>query len=83
MRVSGAALGVSGREDGVNKDESADDLCTEAAALGVAVCDHVGTAALGHVERLMKPLDHTSTANGPQALHRHVEHCPCQRQFPC
>lgn len=82
MGVSSAALGVGSREDGVHKNECAQNLGTEAVALGVAVGHRVGAAALGLVEVLVECLDHSSSADGSQALHHHVEHCSRQRQFP-
>lgn len=82
MRVSGAALGISGGEDGVDEDEGADDLSAETVALGVTAVDVVGATAVGHVGTLLEALDNTRTADGTKALHHDVEHCPCQRQLP-
>lgn len=71
--VSGATLGISCGEDGVNKHESADDFSTKAITLGVTRTDGVGPAARSLVEALVESLHHTRTADGPQALHYHVE----------
>lgn len=37
MRVSGASLSISGREDSVDKDKGADNLSAKAITLGVAM----------------------------------------------
>ncbi|WVZ73081.1 hypothetical protein U9M48_021429 [Paspalum notatum var. saurae] len=73
VRVPGAALGVGGGEDGVDEDEGADDLGSQAVALGVPGVDGVGAAAGGHVEPLLEALDDAGAADGAQALHDHVE----------
>lgn len=77
--VSGVALGIGGGEDGVDKDEGADDLSAEAIALGVARGDNVGTAAPHLVLTLLEALHDTRAADGTKALHNHVEHRPRQR----
>lgn len=82
MRVSGAALGISGGEDGVDEDEGTDDLGAETVTLGVTAVDVVGATAVGHEDILLEALDNTSTADGTKALHHDVVHCPRQRQLP-
>lgn len=76
MGVSGAALGVSGGEHGVDEDEGTDDLGAEAVTLGVAVGDDVGASAMAVVDGFLEALHDTSTADGTKALHHYVEHCP-------
>jgi hypothetical protein len=80
--VPGAPLGVGGGEDGVDKDEGADDLGAEAGALGVARRDGVSAAAVAHVQRLLESLDDPGAADGTQALHDDVEDRPGERQLP-
>lgn len=44
--ISGVAFGISGGEDGVEKDEGADDLDGETGAFAVAVDELVGGTAI-------------------------------------
>ena len=89
MGVAGAPLGIGGREDGVDKDKSPDDLGTEAVSLGIAMGDNIGTTTVCLVERWLEALHDTSTADGAQALHYHVVHearqayLAGQEQAPC
>ena len=73
MRVTSASLGVGGGEDGVDKDEGADDLSAEAGSFGVARSDGVGSAAEGLVGGRLEAFDNTGAADGSEALHDHVE----------
>ena len=82
MRVPSIPLGIGGREDGVDKNEGAHDLSTQAITLGVASGHHVCSTAVALVEPLPKPLHHTSTADGTQALHHHVEESSVQGELP-
>lgn len=76
MGVSGASLRISGREDGVNKNESPDDLSRQSGAFTVPGGERVGPAAVPVVVRLLERLDEGNTAYGPQALGHHVHQCP-------
>nr|ACR37658.1 unknown [Zea mays] len=84
--VTGTALGVGGGEDGVDEHEGADDLGGEAGALGVAVAELVGAAAVAHVVGALEALDEADAADGAQALRDDVEqgadegHLPRQEQ---
>ncbi|BAS79887.1 Os02g0629266 [Oryza sativa Japonica Group] len=80
--VAGVALGVGGGEDGVDEHEGADDLRAEAGALGVAVAELVGSAAVPRVVRALEPLDEPHAADGAQALRDDVQHRPDQRHLP-
>ena len=55
MGVSGASLGISGGEDGVDQDECTDDFSPQACAFRVAEGELVRTAAVlvvvGFLER--------------------------------
>ncbi|BAS90123.1 Os04g0521001 [Oryza sativa Japonica Group] len=79
--VAGVALGVGGGEDGVDEHEGADDLGGEAGALGVAVAELVGAAAIAHVEGALEPLDEPDAADGAEALRYDVEHRAHQRHL--
>jgi hypothetical protein len=82
MGIPRVPLGVSGREDGVDQDEGANDLSTKAIALGVAAGNYVSTTAFAHVKPLLEALNHSSSTYFPKALHDHVEDGPCQGQLP-
>lgn len=73
MRVTSASLGVGSRENGVDKDESADDLRTQSTAFVVASADGVSTAAEGVVGVLHEGLHQPDTADSTQTLRYHVE----------
>ena len=73
MGVTGVALGVGGGEDSVDEHEGADDLGGESGALGVAVAEPVGAAAVAHVEGALESLDEPHAADGAQALRDDVE----------
>lgn len=64
MGVTGASLGVGGGEDGVDQDESSDDLSAESGAFVVAVGEFVGSSAVPHVVAFVESLDQTHTTNG-------------------
>jgi len=83
MGVSGTTLGISCREDSVDKNKSANNLSTKAITFGVTMSDHIGTTIMQLVVCFpVKSFHHTSTAYGTKALHHHVEHGPRQGQFP-
>ena len=73
MRVTSAAFGVGGGEDGINENESADDLCGEAGAARVTGGELVGTAAVVDVESLLESFNKTNTTNSSQTLSHHVQ----------
>ncbi|CAL9124484.1 unnamed protein product [Musa textilis] len=79
--VPSTALGVGGGEDGVDEDEGADDLGAEAGALGVALAELVGAAAVPDVVGLLEPLDEADATDRPQALRHHVEDGAHQRHL--
>ena len=82
MGVPGIPLGISGREDGVDQDEGANDLSTKAWSLGVAGGDNVGTTTVAHVKSLLEALHHSSSTDSTEALHDYVEDGPSQGQLP-
>lgn len=83
MGVPSIALRISGRENSVNQDESANDLSRQPHAFSVAVSHRVGSASIfvvvGFLERLHQP----TSAYGSQTLGHHVENCPRQGHLPC
>ena len=83
MGVSGIPLGISGREDSVDKDKGAHNLSTQPITLCVARGHHIGPTTIGLIQALLEPFHHTSTTDGTQALHHHVEDGPGQGQLPC
>ena len=89
MGVAGAPLGIGGREDGVDKDKSPNDLSTEAISLRIAMLDNIGATTLYLIEPWLEGLHDTGTADGTQALHYHVVHearqayLAGQEQAPC
>ena len=81
--VTGATLGIGGGEDGVDKDEGANNLSTKAVTFGVTIVDVVGTTTLVTENCLaFKTFNNTSTTDSTQALHHYVEYGPCQGQLP-
>lgn len=82
MGVSGVSFGISGREDSVDKDEGANNLSTKAISLSVAMGNYVCTSTISLVGALLEAFHHTSTTDGTQALHHHVEDGPSQGQLP-
>ena len=83
MRVTSASLGVGSRENGVDKDESADDLRTQSTAFVVASADGVSTAAEGVVGVLHEGLHQPKTADSTQTMCYHVEHGTNERHLAC
>ncbi|VFR03678.1 unnamed protein product [Cuscuta campestris] len=82
MGVPGISLGIGGREDGVDKDKSANNFSPKAIPLGVTVGHHIRPSAVSPIQRRLEALHHPGAAYGSQALHHNVENRPCQRQFP-
>eukprot|EP00252_Welwitschia_mirabilis_P027733 TRINITY_DN95_c0_g2_i1.p2 TRINITY_DN95_c0_g2~~TRINITY_DN95_c0_g2_i1.p2 ORF type:complete len:282 (-),score=-6.92 TRINITY_DN95_c0_g2_i1:323-1168(-) len=82
VRVTRAALGVSGGEHRVDQHERTHDLRTEAVTLRVAVRHDVGATPKRLVLGPHVALDDAGAADGAQALHDHVIERPRQRQFP-
>ena len=83
MRVSGVTFGIGGGENGVNKDESANNLSTKTITLGVTRGNKVGTTIQRTVFCFpLETLHHASATNSTQALHHDVENRPGQRQLP-
>ena len=82
MGVSGAPLGIGGREDGVDEDKGSDDLCSQTGTLIVAGGEHVGAAPGVVVVGVLDCLDQAPAAYGPQALSHQVHHRPDQRHLP-
>ena len=84
MGVSGATLGVSGGEDGVDKDKGANNFSTKTTALGVAMGYTVGatTVQLEEMVLVLKSFHHGSSGYGAKGLHDDVEHRPSQGQLP-
>jgi len=66
--VAGAALGVGGREDGVDEHEGANDLYAEPRPTGVPRRERVGAAAVPVKVGTLEPLDEPHAADGVEAL---------------
>ena len=81
--IAGAALGISGGEDSVDKHEGTHNLGTKAVSRGISDSNGVSTAAVRLVLSLLEGLHHACAADGSQTLHYHVEHRSRQRQLPC
>ena len=77
--VAGAALGVSGREDSVDKDEGADDLSGKASSLGVVGVQLVGSASIANVVSLLEAFDEGATTDCTQTPRDHVQKSTDQR----
>lgn len=73
MGVAGVPLGVGGGEDGVDEHKGADDLGSEAGALGVSLGKFIGTATVADVVGLLEALDEADAADGSEALRDHVK----------
>lgn len=82
MGVSGVPLGVSCREDGVDKDKSSDDLSAEANALVVARSQLICATAVQIIERGLEGLHQPHAADCTQALSYYVQERPHQRHLP-
>ena len=83
MRISGVSLGISGREDSVNKNKGSNNLSTKTITLGVAVSNNIGSTTQPLVVLwTFESLDNTSTTDGTKALHDHVEDSSCQGKLP-
>ena len=83
MRVSGVSLGISSREDSVDKDKSANNLSSKAITLGVAMVHNVGSTTIALIKGWSKTLHNPSSTDSSKALHDYVKHCPCKGQLPC
>lgn len=83
MRVSGIPLGISGREDSVNKDKSANNLSPKAITLGVAMVNNIGSTSQKLILVLLEALHNTCTSNSTKGLHDYVENSSCKGEFPC
>ena len=82
VRVTRAPLGVSGGENCVDEDESADDLGAESSAGVVARSDGVGPTAERIVVAFHEGLHQPNPRNRPQTLRYHVRHRSDQRHLP-
>lgn len=82
MRITGTALGISSREDGVDKDESADDFRTNCSACVITMCDDVHPTSKAVVRVLHEGLGKPDATYGAQALGHHVPQRPQQRHLP-
>lgn len=83
MGIPGISLGISGREDSVDKHKGANNLCSKAITLGISMADGIGSTTKPLVLVFLEALHHSSTTDGSQALHYHVKHSPGQRELPC
>jgi len=63
MRVTSVSLGISGREDGVNKDKGSNNLSSKTTSFGVAMSYGVGSTSQSLVLLWLEPLDHTSSTD--------------------
>ncbi|GAV56778.1 LOW QUALITY PROTEIN: hypothetical protein CFOL_v3_00320, partial [Cephalotus follicularis] len=80
MGVSGATLGISGRENSVHKNKGSKNLSTKAITLGVTRLNSVSsTTKKFESATTFETLHYTSTADCAKALHDHVKQCPCQQ----
>ena len=57
MGIPCTPLGISGREDSVDKNKGSNDLSTQSSALVVAALELVGTTSVGVVVSLLESLD--------------------------
>lgn len=76
MGVSGAPLGISGGEDGVDENEGTDDLRTQSSTFVVATVDEVGPTTVPVVVCLLEALGQPRTADCTGALCYHVQERP-------
>lgn len=81
MGVSGASLGISGREDSVNQDKGTDDLGGQSNAGAVPVGQLVGPTSVPCVVRFLESLDQPNTGDCTKALRHHVHHSTDQRHL--
>lgn len=82
MGITGTTLGISGREDGVDEDESADDFRTKCTAGVVTMRDDVHPTSKAVVRVLHEGLDKPHATYGAEALGHHVPQRPQQRHLP-
>ena len=83
VRVSSVSLGISGGEDGVNKNKGANNLSSKAITLGVSMAHKIRSTFEQLIPCIpLKPLDHTSTTDSSKTLHHNVEHGSRQGQLP-
>lgn len=72
--VSGVSLGISGRENSVDKNKGANNLSSKAITLGVSMTHKICSAFVQLIACIsLKALHHTSTTDGSKTLHDNVE----------
>jgi len=76
MGIPGISLGISGREDSVDKHKGANNLCSKAITLGISMTDGIGSTTKPLVLVFLEALYHSSTTDSSQALHYHVKTQP-------
>ena len=81
MRVTSASLRVSSGEDGVNEDESSNDLSSESSSLAVTRGYGVSSASESVVRSLHESLHETHTTNGSKTLSYHVPNSSHKRDL--
>lgn len=81
MGISGITLGISGGENSVDKNKSANNLSSKPSSFAVSWPNGVGSAAEHFVLSFFKCLHHPSAAYGSQTLHYHVKHSSDKRQL--
>lgn len=82
MRITGAALGISGGEDSVNKHKSANYLSTQCGALVVTLLHEISSTSESVVVTLHEGFHQTNTTDSTQTLCHHVRNSSNQGQLP-
>ncbi len=76
VRITSVALGIRGREHGEHKEESAQNLCAQAAADAVARVHEVHSSPQAVEGGDLESFHQTCSADGTQALRHHVQQRP-------
>lgn len=82
VRITRASLGISSREDSVNKNKSSNNLSTKSCSPTVTRINGVGSAAVVVIIMLHKSLNQPNADDGSGALRHHVPHRSNQWHFP-
>jgi hypothetical protein len=82
MGIPCASLGISGREDCVDKHKGTNDLGGQPSAFAVSSGELVGTATVPVVVSALECLHQPTSTYGPQALSYHVQNGSDQRNLP-
>nr|AFK33806.1 unknown [Medicago truncatula] len=83
VRVSCISLGISGREDSVDKNKSTNNLSSKTITLGVTRIHNICSTFVQLITSItFKALHYAGTTDSPKTLHYYVEYCSCQGQLP-